>query len=120
MQSLLQGHQRLKEQSAVLGDAVELFERIADSNALVAMRDRLLRNFKSREEMLDQELEHVPAEQRLELLNFVQTRAIGELRLAAEVQEHIWQWKKVDLHGGFEPHSEADGRVRTESSNCSG
>lgn len=98
LQKLFQGHQRLHEQNAVLGDTIEVFERIADSAQLINMRDKLLRNFRNREDTLEQSLELVPPDQRLELLNFVQTRAIGELRLAAQVQEHIWQWKKVLLH----------------------
>jgi len=100
LQSLFQGHQRLLQQNAVHADHIEMLQFLDDSEKLVSIRDQLLRNFQTSEDSLEQMLKLVPHEKHLQVLNFIQTRAIGELRLAAQVQEHIWQWKKVHVHEG--------------------
>eukprot|EP00928_Gymnodinium_smaydae_P045952 TRINITY_DN30589_c0_g1_i1.p1 TRINITY_DN30589_c0_g1~~TRINITY_DN30589_c0_g1_i1.p1 ORF type:complete len:565 (+),score=76.52 TRINITY_DN30589_c0_g1_i1:54-1748(+) len=97
LQSLFQGHQRLHEQVKVRNEAKEMFQKLKDPEQLVEMRESLLSNFQATQHTLNSTLRAAPTKERLKLLNELQTRAVGQLRLAARVQEHIWEWNKVEL-----------------------
>jgi len=97
LQSLFQGHQRLKEQVAVRHKEMEMFEKLHSREALEKMRDDLLSNFKESQEMLPQYISMAEKENRMKGLDQVQMASCGNLRLAARIQEHIWEWDKVEL-----------------------
>merc|ERR1719387_1798766 len=77
-----------------------MFQHLTSREDLKRLRDELLEGSRADEATLDQALAETLPEKRMELLNRTQARAIGRLRLAARVQEHIWEWEKVALLEG--------------------
>lgn len=97
LQKLFQGNQRFLQQVIARDAEVEMFLRLDSREQLVNLRDQLLKSFGNMNAQLDETLETTDPEDRVTLLNRLQVKAIGELRLAAQVQEHIWEWTKVDM-----------------------
>jgi hypothetical protein len=97
LQGLFQGHMRRKEQQAVRGKEIEMFQRLHDREALMEMRNELLTGFGNMLDDHDRLLREASKETKMEVLNLCQTQAVGGLRLAAKAQEFIWEWEKVLL-----------------------
>jgi hypothetical protein len=106
MQGLFQGHMRLKEQKAVRNKEIEMYQHLHDREGLIQMRDELLEVFHTMLRDHDRLLDEAAPEDKMDVLNKFQTKAIGALRLSAKAQEFIWEWEKVLLLEGAEVHDE--------------
>jgi hypothetical protein len=97
LQSLFQGKLRYLEQAAVRDEELEMMQKLDSREELDALRDSLLEGSKIVEASMEESLNEAVPSERMEVLQMCQARMIGQLRLAARVQEHVWEWRKVAL-----------------------
>merc|ERR1712217_35441 len=97
LQSLFQGKLRHMEQKAVRDQEILMMQKLNNREELVRQRNALLESSKRAEATLKEELDNALPSERMKLLELTQAKLIGEMRLAARVQEHIWEWRKVEL-----------------------
>ena len=84
---------------AVRKETIAMHQSLHSRSLLESLRTRLLRSASATFDTFDKQLEDIDDEKcRHDTCNRLQRKAAGELRLAAKVQEFIWQWEK-DRHG---------------------
>jgi hypothetical protein len=111
LQSLFQGKLRYLEQAAVRDEEIMMMQKLNSRGDLVAHRDSLLLGSKEVELEMDELLNEARPCDRMELLQTSQSRMIGQLRLAARVQEHIWEWRQSQFEKGFDAPLSGDRRA---------